>query len=168
MCDSASFVGAPRAHQLAALLRTAQRGLSPVEVATGRENGREPIRRGNVAGRVREFVRTLGAGQIPALLKYRTQVEGTILVAALVGALVTGLRRTQVSARLAENAEVQRGACMAECVGFAVGELGAGRIAPLLEQHPQAELLNGSTAAIDQCVYAPRHLPAFLTIRSHP
>jgi hypothetical protein len=115
---------------------------------------------------VREFVRALGAGQIPALLKYRTQVEGAILVAALVGTLVTGLRGTQVSARLAENAEVKRGARVAECVGFAVGELGAGRIAPLFEQHPQAELLNGSTCAIDQCVYAPRHLPAFLTIRS--
>jgi hypothetical protein len=137
-----------------------------VEIAAGREDGREPTRRASVAGRVRESVRALGAGQIPALLKYRTQVEGAVLVAALVGALVTGLRRTQVSARLAENAEVQRSARVAECVGFAVGELGAGRIASLFEQHPQAELLNGSTGAINQCVYAPHHLPAFLTILS--
>ena len=132
-----------------------------VDVAARREDGGEPARGARVTGCVREHVRALGAGQVPALLQQRPQVEGAVLVAAFAGALVAGLRRPQVPACLVEDAEVQGGAGVAECIRFAIGKFCAGRIAPLFEQHSQAELLNGSTSAIDQCVHAPRHLPAF-------
>jgi hypothetical protein len=50
---------------------------------------------------------------------------------------------------------------MAQCIGFSVRKLRARRIASLFEQHAETEPLIGSTRAIDQCVHAPRHLPAF-------
>ena len=53
-------------------------------------------RRASVAGRVSESVRVLGAGPVPALLQERPQVEGAVLVAALVRAPVTRLRGAQV------------------------------------------------------------------------
>lgn len=115
---------------------------------------------------VREPIRPLCPSQITMLLEQRTEVEGAVGLAALVGASVAGLRRTQVAARFVEHAEIQRRAGMAQCVGFAVGKFSAGRIAALFEQNPEAELLNGSTTAIDQCVCAPHHLPAFPTVLS--
>jgi hypothetical protein len=113
-------------------VRASLRRVGAVEVAAGREDGREPGRRASVAGRVRESVGALGAGQVPALLQQRAQVEGAVLIAALVRALVTGLRRSHISTRLGEHPEVQRGARVAKCVGLAVRELGAGWIIPLL------------------------------------
>jgi hypothetical protein len=104
-----------------------------VEVAAGREDGREPARRAGVAGRVSESVRALGAGPVPALLQERPQVEGPVLVAALMRTPVTGLRGAQVSARLVEDAEVQRGARVAERIGFAVREFGGDRVPSLFE-----------------------------------
>jgi hypothetical protein len=130
-----------------------------VEVTSRPEDGGEPARCASVAGRVREFVRALGAGQVPTLLEQRPQVEGAVLFATIPGALVADLRRAHVTARLVEDAEVQRRPGVAECVRLAVGKFGAGRIASLLEQHPEAETLNGRTGGIDQRVRAPHHLP---------
>ncbi|MGH2896431.1 MAG: hypothetical protein ACRDPM_24615 [Solirubrobacteraceae bacterium] len=115
----------------------------------------------SVAGRIRELVRMLGAGEVSALLQQSPQVECAVRVAALVRAPIARFRRTQVSASLTEDAEVERRARVAESVGFPIGKLGAGRIASLFEEHAQVEPLNGSTRAIDQCVRAPEHLPAF-------
>jgi hypothetical protein len=139
-----------------------------VDVAAGRENGREPARCASVAGRVRESVCALGAGQVATLLQQRAQVECAVLVPALMRALVAGLRRMHLSPRFVQDTEVQGSARVAEGIGFLIRELSARRIASLLEQHAEAELLNGSTGAIDQCVYAPRHLPAFPNILERP
>jgi hypothetical protein len=114
-----------------------------------------------VTGRVRERVRTLRAGQIAALLQHRPQVEGAVLVPTLLSAPVASLGPSQVSACLVQDTEVQCRARVAEAVRFAIGEFGTGRIAALLEHHAEVEPLNGCTAAVDQCVHAPHHLPAF-------
>ena len=83
----------PPARDLAALLRALSCRLGTVEVAAGREDGREPARRASVAGRVSESVRALGAGPVPALLQERPEVEGAVLVAALVRAPVAAPAR---------------------------------------------------------------------------
>jgi hypothetical protein len=125
--------GAPRAGDIAALLRPPSCRARTVDVAARREDGSEPARCASLAGRVRESVRALGAVQVPALLQQSRQVEAAVLVAACPGALVAGLRPTQIPARLVQDAEVQGGAGVAESVRLVVGELGAGRIASLFE-----------------------------------
>ena len=155
--------GPRRAYDVAALLRPLPCRMRTIDVPDRGEDVREPTRRACVASQVRAPVRTLGAGQVAALLQQRAEIEGAVLVPALLGALVGGLRCGHVSAHLVEDAEVQGGACVAEGIGFAVGELGAGLIAALFEHHAEVELLTGSTGLIDQCALAPHHLPAFLT-----
>jgi hypothetical protein len=162
-CDLVSLLREARSQaggEVDSRLRAAPRRVRAVEITAGREDRREPLRRMRVAGRVREAVRALGAGPVPVLLQQRSEVEGAICVAPLIGALVAGLRCPPVSAGLVDHAEVQRRASMTQFISLAIGELGAIRIAPLLEQDPELELLDGSTGAVDQCVHARRHLPA--------
>jgi hypothetical protein len=118
-----------------------------------------------VAGRVRKAVRPLCTGQISTLFEQRAQVEGPVRFATFVRALVAGLRPRHISTGLEEHAEVERRARMAQCIGFVIRKFGAGQIAALLQQQPEAEPLDRGTGAVDQ-FYAPRHPP--LTIRPPP
>jgi hypothetical protein len=78
----------------------------------------------------------------------------------LVRTLVAGLGLVQISARFEEHTEVERRARMPQCIGFAIGKLGAGRVTPLFEQNSEAEPLDGSPRVADQSVCDPRHPPA--------
>jgi hypothetical protein len=132
-----------------------------VDVTSGSEHGRQPSGRAGVAGRLGGAVRALRTGEISALLQQRAQIEGPVLVAPLVGALVAGARALQVPSRFIDDAEVQCGARVPQFLSFAVGQFGARQVAALFEQNTEPEPLDGRTGTVDQCVHAPRHLPVF-------
>jgi hypothetical protein len=132
---------------LAALPGPPQRAFGIDELSASRQDHPETSRRGGMAARVGQLIRTFCASQVTSLFEHRTQVEGGVGVAALAGARVALLGGTFLAACFEEHPQVEARGGMAERVGIAVRLFGQRQLARLLELQPEGESLGGINTA---------------------
>jgi hypothetical protein len=143
---------------IAALPGPPQRAFGIDELSASRQDQPETIRRGGMAARVGQLIRTFCASQVTPLFEHRTQVEGGVGVAALAGAGVALLGGMILAACFEEHPEVEGPARMAERIGIAVRLFGQRQLARLLEQQSEGKSFGGVGTAATR-VSPVRHPP---------